>query len=191
MPCSVAWWSTPSHNKLGPIGKLGGYGSVGILLFAGWAALSPRPMAWVYVAIVGAFEWWLLQRIRGLGHDPVTADVAPYHFSADEARLVQRYRLYFSYPTLSRDCSSVLSAIGLSGLVLGLWLTFKQAFVPAALIGLNLFAVTRFTKVLAPLVALRMAASRGDRDALLMLEVHDPAWAKIHAGNEAERKMGA
>jgi len=146
-------------------------------------------MAWAYVAIVGVFEFWLLQRIRGLGHEPVAADVAPYHFSADEARLVQRYRLYFTYPTLARDCSSVLSAIGLSSLVLGLWLTFKQAFVPAALIGLNLFAVTRFTRVVAPLVALRITASRGDRDALLMLGVHDPVWAKIHAGNEAERKM--
>jgi hypothetical protein len=83
----------------------------------------------------------------------------------------------------------VLSAIGLSGLVLGLWLTYKQAFVPAALIGLNLFAVTRFTKVLAPLLTLRMAASRGERDALVMLEVHDPAWAKIRAGNQPERKM--
>src|SRR5437868_5870941 len=140
-------------------------------------------MAWVYVAIVGAFEAWLLQRIRALGHQPVAADAAPYLFSADEARLVQRYRLYFTYPTLARDCSSVLSAIGLSGLVLGLWLTFRQAFVPAALIGLNLFAVSRFTKVVAPLLALRLAASRGDRDALLMLEVHDPAWAKIRAGN--------
>jgi hypothetical protein len=84
---------------------------------------------------------------------------------------------------MARDCSSIFSAIGLCSLVLGLWLTFRQAFVPAALIGLNLFAVTRFTKVLAPLLALRMAASRGDRDALLMLEVHDPAWAKIRAGN--------
>ena len=148
-------------------------------------------MAWVYAAMVGVFEFWLLQRIRRLGHEPVAADTAPYHFSADEARVVQRYRLYFTYPTLARDCASILSALGLSGLVLGLWLTFKQAFVPAALIGLNLFAVTRFTKVVAPLVALRMAASRGDRDALVMLEVHEPAWAKIRAGNEVERKMPA
>jgi len=189
-PCSAAWWSTPSRNKLGPIGKLGGYGGVGILLFAGWAALSPQPMAWVYVALVGGFELWLLRRLRSLGAEPVPSGTAPYHFGPDEARLVQRYRFYFTYPAVARDCSSVLAAIGLSGLVLGLWLTFKQAFVPAALIGLNLFAVTRFTKVVAPLLALRLAASRGDREALLMLEVHEPAWAKIRAGNEQERKMG-
>lgn len=148
-------------------------------------------MAWVYVAAIALFEFWLLRRLREFGDAPVAAGTAPYYFSADEVRLVQRYPFYFAYPALARDCSSVLAAIGLSGLVLGLWLTFKQAFVPAALIGLNLFAVTRFTKVVAPLMALRMAASRGDRDALLMLEVHDPAWAKIRAGNEAERKMGA
>lgn len=150
-------------------------------------------MAWVYVAAVAAFELWLLRRSRALGDEPVAVDAEPYRFTADEARLVGRYRFYFTYPALARDCSSVLSAVGLSGIVLGLWLTYKQAFLPAALVGANLFAVTRFTKVLAPLMALRLAASRGDRNALLMLEGHDPAWAKIRAGNSrderGERKM--
>ncbi len=146
-------------------------------------------MAWVYIGVLAAFEFWLYRRIRELGDEPVSVGAPPYDFSADEARLVRRFRFYFAYPALARDCSSVLAAVGLSGLVLGLWLTYRQAFVPAALIGLNLFAVTRFTKVLAPLLTLRIAASRGDRDALRMLEVHDPAWAKIRAGNEAERKM--
>ena len=162
-----------------------------MLLLAGFAALTPLPMAWVYVAVVAAFEYWLYRRLREVGDEPVPVGMAPYHFTADEARVVRRFRFYFTYPALARDCSSVLSALGLSGLVLGLWLTYRQAFVPAALIGLNLFAVTRLTKILAPLLTLRMAASRGDRDALLMLEVHDPAWAKIRAGNEGERKMGA
>lgn len=162
---------------------------MGILLLAGWAALAPQPMAWIYVAAVAVFEFWLLQRGRALGDEPVAVDAEPYRFTADEARLVGRYRFYFTYPALARDCSSVLAAVGLSGIVLGLWLTYKQAFLPAALIGANLFAVTRFTKLLAPPMALRLAASRGDRDALLMLEVHDPAWAKIRSANEAERKM--
>ena len=175
---------------MGQITKLGGLGTVGVLLAGGWAALTPQPMAWVYVALVAVFEGWLLQRLRALGDAPVAIGVAPYNFSADEARLIRRYRFYFTYPALARDCSSMLSAIGLSGILLGLWLTYRQAFLPAALIGANLFAVTRFTKALAPLMALRVAASRGDRDALLMLEVHDPAWAKIRSANEAERKMG-
>jgi hypothetical protein len=160
-----------------------------VLLLAGWAALTPQPMAWVYVVGVGGFELWLARRIAAVGKDPVAAGAPPYGFTEDEARLVQRYRFYFTYPLLAREASSALAAVGLSGLVLALWLTFKQAFPPAVLIGLNLFAVARFTRRLAPLMALRIAASRGDRDALLMLEVHDPAWAKIRAGNEAERKM--
>ena len=163
--------------------------SVGILLLAGWAALTPQPMAWLYIGAIALFEFWLVRRIRALGRDPVAPGVPPYHFNADEARLIQRYRFYFTYPAIARAASSVLAAVGLSGLVLALWLTFKQAFIPALLIAANLFAVTRFTKVVAPLMALRVAANRGDRDALGLLEWHDPAWAKIHAGNEAERKM--
>ena len=158
-------------------------------LLAGWAALTPQPMAWVYVAVLGGFELWLARRIAAVGRDPVTVGAPPYHFTEDEARLVRRFRFYFTYPVIARDSSSILAAVGLSGLLLGLWLTYKQAFLPALLIGFNLFAVARLTKRLAPLMALRIAASRGDRDALLMLEMHDPAWAKVRAGNEAERKM--
>jgi hypothetical protein len=70
--------------------------------------------------------------------------------------------------------------------VLALWLTYRFAFLPAALIGINLFAVARFTRRLAPVMALRLAASRGDREALDLLSAHDPAWAKIIA----ESKIG-
>jgi hypothetical protein len=51
---------------------------------------------------------------------------------------------------------------------------------------MNLFAVSRLTRTCAPLIAIRMAASKGDRAALRMLELHEPAWAKIRAANEAE-----
>ena len=158
-------------------------------MLAGWAALTPRPMAWMYIGAVALFEFWLVRRIAALGKDPVAVGAPPYHFTDEEARLVQRHRFYFTYPAVANAASSVLAAVGLSGLVLALWLTFRQAFIPAVLIGANLFVVTRFTKVLAPMMALRLTASRGDRAALRMLEIHDPVWAKIRAGNEAERKM--
>jgi len=108
----------------------------------------------------------------------------PYHFSEDEAELVTRYRFYFTYPALARQSASVLAAIGLTALVLAFWLLYKQAFVQAVLVGLNLLAVGRFTKLLAPQLTLRITASRGDRAALRLLEAHDPAWAKIRAANE-------
>ena len=157
-----------------------------MLLFAGWAALSPEPMSWIYIGIVAAFELWLARRVIKVGSGAVAAGDAPYHFSDEEAALVQRYRFYFSYPGLARDCSSILAAIGLTALGLAPWLTYKRVLLPALLICVNLFAVARFTRLLAPLVALRIAASRGDRAALRMLEVHDPAWQKIRAGNKAQ-----
>ena len=154
-----------------------------MLVLAGWAALNPQPMAWVYIAAVAAFEVWLARRMARAGVGAVVAGEPPYQFSDEEAALVQRYRFYFTYPLVARGGSSVLAAIGLTALGLAPWLTYKQALVPAALIGINLFAVARFTRLLAPLMSLRLAASRGDRAALRMLEVHDPAWEKIRAAN--------
>jgi hypothetical protein len=147
-------------------------------------------MAWAYIAVVAAFELWLARRVRATGSDAVIAGEAPYHFTEEEARLVQRYRFYFTYPVLARGASSVLAAIGLTGLVLALWLTYRFAFLPAALIGINLFAVARFTRRLSPVMALRLAASRGEREALDLLSAHDPAWVKIRAANDPESKIG-
>ncbi len=135
-------------------------------------------MAWIYIAVVALFELWLLRRVRQAGSGPVSPGEPPYHFSDEQAALVQRYRFYFTYPALARGCSSILAAIGLTALGLAPWLTYKRVLLPAALIGLNLFAVARFTKLLAPLTALRS------------LEVHDRAWAKIRAGNQPGRKIG-
>lgn len=141
-------------------------------------------MAWVYIVFVGLFELWLARRIAELGQEAVAPGVPPYRFSDDEARLVQRFRFYFTYPVVARHSSSVLAAVGLSALCLAPWLTYKLAFLPAALIGLNLFAVARLTKRLAPVPVLNTGAARGERDALALLSAHDTAWAKIRAGNE-------
>jgi hypothetical protein len=71
-----------------------------------------------------------------------------------------------------------------SSALLALWLTFKNAFAEGALLGANLFAVGWFTRRMAPVYALRIAASRGNREALRMLEILDPLWAKIRQANE-------
>jgi hypothetical protein len=159
------------------------YATVLMLVLAGWAALTPNPVSWVFIAAVAVFEVWLLASMRKLERGPVPVDEAPYRFSAEEARFIERYRFYFSYPGLAAQAGSVLAAIGLAGMVLALWLTFKQAPVQGALIGLNLFAVGWFTKRIAPVYALRIAASRGKRDALRALELIDPLWGKIREAN--------
>jgi hypothetical protein len=164
---------------------VGKYGAPAVLLLAGFAALFPQSVSWAYVAAFIGFELWLARRMATLGEGPVPVEEAPYRFTAEEAQLVERYRFYFTYPAIAKDASSVLSAIGLSAIFLALWLTYTHALVQAALTGINLFAVSRLTKRAAPLLALRIAASKGDRAALRALELHDPLWAKIRAANAA------
>jgi hypothetical protein len=162
---------------------VGKYGAVAVILLAGFAALFPQAMSWAYIAGVIGYELWLARRMRGTGTSPVAVDEPPYRFTMEEAQLVGHYRFYFTYPVIAKEAASVLSAIGLSAIFLALWLTYTQALVQAALAGVNLFLVSRLTKRAAPLLALRIAASKGDRAALRALELHDPLWAKIRAAN--------
>jgi hypothetical protein len=157
-----------------------------VLLLAGWTFLNAA-VAWAYIAAFIAFEFWLLRGLAAGGREPVAVGEAPYYFSQDEADLIRRYRFYFTWPDRARAASSVLAALGLTALVLAPWLTYKHAFLQAVVIGVNLFAVARLTRAVAPLVALRIAASRSDREALRLLGAHDPAWSKIRAGNTTER----
>src|SRR5205814_1764255 len=74
------------------------YGSVVFLMLAGWAALTPQPMSWLFIGAVAAFELWLFGRMRSLARWPVSVEEPPYRFTAEEARFVERYRFYFTYP---------------------------------------------------------------------------------------------
>lgn len=159
------------------------YAPVGFLLLGGLAALYPQPMAWVFVVAFMLFEFWLLRRLNREGSAPPALHEPPYHFTEEEAALIARYRFYFAYPQLARSASSILAALGLASLVLSPWLVFRGAFLPAALIGVNLLAVGSLTRRLAPVLVLRIAASKGDRAALRLLELHDPLWEKIRNAN--------
>ena len=160
-----------------------GAGAVAMLTLGGLAALYPQPMAWVYVVAFMLFEFWLLRRLNREGREPAAVGEPPYRFTEEEAAFIGRYRFYFAYPGIARGASSTLAALGLSALVLSPWLIFRQAFVPAFLIAVNLLAVGSLTKRLAPALALRIAASKGDRAALRLLELHDPLWRKIRDAN--------
>lgn len=165
---------------------MGGLLTTAMLMLAGWTFLNTA-VSWAYVAVLVTFELWLLRVIAAAGKGPVAVGEEPYHFTPEEAELVRRYRFYFTYPGRAQAASSVLAALGLTALVLAPWLTYKQAFLQAVVIGVNLFAVARLTKAVAPLMVLRIAASHADREALRLLEAHDPAWSKIRAGNEPEK----
>lgn len=154
------------------------YLTVGVLLLAGCSILW-NEVSWAYLAFLAGYEIWLLRRLRSVGKGPVPVDEPPYRFTAEEAAFVERYRFYFTWPALAKDASSVLSALGITALILVPWLTYKAQLVQVVLIGANLFVVARLTKILAPLLALRIRANKGDREALRLLELHDPLWQKI------------
>jgi hypothetical protein len=143
---------------------MGGYGTVGVLLLAGWTFLK-ADVAWAYLAATVAFEAWLAGKLATTGRQPAAAGEPPYHFSDEEARLVGRYRFYFTDPGKARQLSSVLAAVGLTALVLMPWLAYKAAFVQAALIGANVLAVAYLTRRLVPMTDTRSV------------------WEKIRAGN--------
>lgn len=159
------------------------YGAVAILVLAGLAAIYPRPMAWTYIVAFMAFEFWLLRRMAAVGEGLPPVEEPPYRFDADEAQLVGRYRYYFTHPSIAREAASVLAAIGLTALALSPWLVFRQELLAALLVGVNLLAVATLTKRLSPVMVLRIAANKGDRVSLRLLEAHDSAWAKIKEGN--------
>ena len=167
---------------------MGPWLSASVLVLAGWAALKPVPMAWLYLGGVAAFEAWLFATIRSVGRAPVVPGEAPYLFSEDEARLVERYRFYFTYPGIAKHASSILAAIGLTTLGLAPWLTYKGALVVAALAALNVLPAAWLTRRVAPLLTLGMAASRGNREAVRMVAAHDTAWEKIRRCNIAAKE---
>jgi hypothetical protein len=159
------------------------YGAVGMLFLAGLAALFPPAMSWAYIIAFIGFELWLLRRMASVAAGPVPIGEPPYQFTEREARLVGRYRFYFTYPAVARESASVLAAIGLTALVISPWLVFRQQLPAAFLVAVNLLAVGALTRRLSPAMVLRIAASKGDRESLEMLEAHETACARIKEAN--------
>ena len=155
-----------------------GLGALAVAALVGWAFLAPAHGAWAFAAAEFAFLAWLARTLRGAKGAALTAR-AREPLDADEADIVQRYPFYFARPAAARECASTLAAIGLASLVLVPWLTYKLQWAQALLIGLQLFAVGRITKLLSPVHVLRMATAKGDRDALRLLSAHDSAMRKM------------
>ena len=170
---------------------MGAWLSLAVLALAGFAALHPAPLAWLYLGAAAAFEAWLYALVRSARRGRVAAGEPPWRFTEDEARLVGRYPFYFAFPGISKHASSVLAAIGLSSLVLGSWLIYRAVYAAALLAMLNLLPVAWLTRRTAPMLALGMAASRGSREALRMIEAHGTAWEKIRRCNIESSKEPA
>jgi hypothetical protein len=136
-------------------------------------------VCFVFIAHIG-----FVVKTSNVTDDPVPVDQPPYHFDRDEAELVRRYRYYFTYPESAREIGSTLAAMGIVALALSPWLAYKLQWAQAALIGVHVFFIGPLTRKLAPLYALRIAAHKGDAEALRLHNAHDRAWAKIRASRD-------
>jgi hypothetical protein len=163
-----------------------GLGALAVAALVACALLAPQAGGWAFAAAEFAFLAWLARELRRA--DAVTLKArAREALDADEAEIVQRYPLYFARPALARECASTLAAIGLASLILAPWLTYKVQWAQAILIGIQLFPVGRLTKLMSPVYALRIATSKGDRNALRLLSAHDGAMRKLSV-EEPERE---
>jgi hypothetical protein len=161
-----------------------GLGALAVAVLLGWVFLKPGSGAWAFAAAEFAFLAWLASQVRGVDL-PALLSRARQPLEDDERDIVRRYPFYFARHGAARECASTLAALGLASLIAVPWLTYLLVFAPAALIGVQLFAVARLTRLTSPVYALRMATAKGDRDALRLLSAHDGAMAKLSAGHHA------
>lgn len=155
-----------------------GAGTLLVIAAAVFAFFYPAGGGWVFAAGEFAFLTWLASRMRKTDAATLIAR-SREPLEPDEAEIVQRFALYFARPELARECASMIAALGLSTLALVPWLSYKLQWAQAIAIAIFLFAVGRLTKALSPLLTLRMAANKGDRDALRLLGAHDGARRKL------------
>ena len=155
-----------------------GAGTLVVVALAAIAFFYAARGSWLFAASEFAFLAWLTRRVRKADAAALLAR-SREPLEQDEAEIVQRYPLYFARPELARECASMVAALGLASLVLVPWLTYKLQWMQAIAIGVFLFPVGRLTRALSPLLALRLAANKGDRDALRLLGAHDGARRKL------------
>ena len=150
-----------------------------------WAFLAPAAGGWAFAAAEFAFLAWLAGMVRKADAPALRARARPA-LDADEDEIVSRYPFYFGHAPLARELAATLAALGLASLLLVPWLTYRVQWVQAVLIGMLVFAVARLTKVLSPVLALRVATAKGDREALRLLSAHDGAARKLSAPDQPE-----
>ena len=147
--------------------------------------LTPAAGGWTFAAAEFAFLAWLANELRQTDATRLRARAQP-PFEPDEDEIVSRYPFYFGRPVLAREHAATLAALGLASLVLVPWLIYRVQWAQAILIGVFLFAVARLTRLLSPVLALRLATAKGDRDALRLLSAHDGAARKLSAPEQPE-----
>lgn len=162
-----------------------GIGAAVVVSLATWSAADPAFASWVYVVLIVVLaQLGFYVKISAAPRDPVPVGEPPYEFSAEEARVVERFRYYFTNPVSAREIASTLSAMGITALLLSPWLVYKQQLIQAILVGLSVLTAGPMTKILSPVYTLRLAAHKGDAEDLRIAKAFDTAWEKIRRVRE-------
>ena len=164
---------------------MNGLGTIAVAGLTAWSFLTPMHGGWAFAAAEFAFLAWLAATLRKASASGLRARARPA-LGGDEDELVGRYPFYFERPPIAREHAATLAALGLASLVLVPWLIYRGQWAQAALIGMFVFAVARLTRALSPVLALRMATAKGDRDALRLLAAHQGAARKLSAPDQPE-----
>lgn len=168
-----------------------GIGAVVVVSLAVWGAVDPSFGSWIYVVcVVVLLQGGFHLKVSAVPREPVAVNQPPYRFDRDEARVIEKYRYFFTNPGSAAEIASTLSAMGLVALVLSPWLVYKQQLVQAALVAAHLFLIGPMTRKLSPLYALRLAAHKGGDEAVRLAKAYDSAWAKIRAVRAAGEEGG-
>ncbi len=102
--------------------------------------------AWLFIAVAALLELW----VALVNTSKIKVKNINNKYTLKEIELIEHYRLFFQYPIISRQLSSMFSAIQLAVFPLVLWLLIKGLFLQAIIIGANYFIASQLAVILNP-----------------------------------------
>ncbi len=117
-----------------------------ILLLVATSFWKPAIGSILFIVVAFLLEGWiLLTNLR-----KISVKNEDNKYTPKEVEVIERYHLFFQYPTACRILSRMFSAIQLSVFLLVPWLLFKGLYIQATIIGLNYFFSSQLAVILNP-----------------------------------------
>lgn len=110
------------------------------------AFFEPLLGSWVFIIITAFLEVWvvLTNSIK------IKVKNSNNKYTPHEVEMIEKYRIFFKYPFLSRNLSPIFSGIQLAIFPLVPWFLIKGLYIQAVIIGLNYFVATQLVVILNP-----------------------------------------
>jgi len=113
--------------------------------------------SWIFIALAAILELWVI--LANLTKIRVKNENNKY--TPKEVEIIERYRLFFKYPFVSRILSPAFSAIHLAVFPLVPWLLIKGLYIQGVIIGLNYFVAAQLAVILNPQLFLHDNLDKG------------------------------